>query len=320
MTKILANDGIAENGKQILEDAGVQVDTENVPDDKLPQELQNYDGIIVRSATKVRKDLIDACPNLKFIGRAGVGLDNIDVEYAEEKGIKVANTPHASSLSVAELVFSHLASMVRFLPESNRQMPKKGTSEFKSLKKQFSKGAELRGKTLGLIGFGRIGQETARIALGMGMNVLPFDVVEKEVELSLPIHPIFKKESPKIKLGTIDKDTVLQNSDFISMHTPFIPDEGPVITTEEFNKMKDGVGIVNCARGGVISEDALLSALDGGKVRWAGLDVFEEEPTNNEALLNHPQVSLTPHIGASTGEAQKRVAEEMANQVVEFFK
>lgn len=320
MAKILANDGIAENGKKIIEDAGIEVDTNNIPQDQLPDKLNDYDGIIVRSATKVRKDLIDACPNLKFIGRAGVGLDNIDVEYAEEKGVKVANTPAASSLSVAELVFSHLAGMVRFLPESNRKMPENGTDEFKTLKKQYSKGTELRGKTLGLIGFGRIGQETARIAIGMGMHVIPFDVIDRVVDIKVPIHPSFKVDAPSVRLETVDKGTVLQHSDFVSLHTPFIPEQGPVITSVEFNQMKDGAGIVNCARGGVIKEDDLLSALDSGKISAAGVDVFEEEPTNNKALLSHPKVSLTPHIGASTVEGQSRVAEEMAQSVVDYFK
>jgi D-3-phosphoglycerate dehydrogenase / 2-oxoglutarate reductase len=319
MTKILANDGIAENGKKLLEENGIEVVTEHIPQEKLSEELKNFDGIIVRSATKVRKDLIDSVPDLKFIGRAGVGMDNIDVEYAREKGIKVANTPAASSQSVAELVFAHLSGMVRFLHASNRAMPDKGSEEFKKLKKEYSKGTELRGKTLGLVGFGRIGVETARIGIGLGMNILAYDVVKKEIEITLPLHPALTDQKVRVTISTIDKDSVISNSDFISLHTPFIPAEGPVISSHEFSLMKNGSGLVNCARGGVVDENALLAALDEGKIRYAGVDVFEEEPTNNVALLRHPHVSLTPHIGASTAEAQKRVAEEMARQVVDFF-
>ena len=185
MKRILANDGITEGGKQALENAGFEVVTENVPQEKLTEELLNYDAVLVRSATKIRKDVIDACPNIKLIGRGGVGMDNIDVDYAKSKGIEVVNTPAASSDSVAELVFAHLFSIVRSLQDSNRNMALVGDQEFKVLKKKYSKGIELRGKTLGVIGIGRIGQATARVALGLGMKVVAADPFIEKVKIAL---------------------------------------------------------------------------------------------------------------------------------------
>ncbi len=316
MPKILVNDGISSNGKEKLETAGFQVDTEKVPQEDLVNALKNYDAVLVRSATKIRKDIIDACPNLKLIGRGGVGLDNIDVEYAKSKGIEVINTPAASSRSVAELTFAHLFGMIRFIHDANRQMPDKGSSNFKELKKQYSKGKELQGKTMGIIGLGRIGQETAKIAFGIGMNVIGHDPVVKEVNIKLGFPNGSHVEIPIKSTG---KEDVLKNADFISIHTPFIKEQGSVITKSDYNLMKDNVVIVNCARGGVIKEEDLLEALNSGKVAYAGIDVFEEEPTNNTALLNHPNVSLTPHIGASTVEAQERIGTELADKVIAFF-
>lgn len=315
MAKILANDGIDPIGKKLLEDAGFTVDTETVAQDKLAEALQNYDGITVRSATKVRKELIDACRNLKLIGRGGVGMDNIDVDYARSKGINVVNTPAASSLSVAELVFSHLFSGVRFLQDANRKMPVEGNTNFNALKKAYAKGVELRGKTIGIIGFGRIGRETAAVALGLGMDVLAYDLFPFEGNITLNLTQGIKVDVP---VKTVSLAEVIANSDFISLHTPFA--DKPILGAEEFAAMKPGVGIVNCSRGGTIDEQALVDALNSGKVAFAGLDVFENEPNPAEILLTHPKISLTPHIGAATNEAQERIGVELANLIIDHFK
>ncbi|WP_410221516.1 D-2-hydroxyacid dehydrogenase [Pedobacter sp.] len=315
MIKILANDGIDPLGKQLLEQAGFTVDTETIAQDQLAEALKNYDAITVRSATKIRKELIDACPNIKLIGRGGVGMDNIDVEYARSKGVAVVNTPAASSLSVAELVFSHLFTGVRFLQDSNRKMPIEGDTNFNSLKKAYAKGIELRGKTLGIIGFGRIGRETATIALGLGMNVLAYDLYPFNDNITLNLTQGIKVDIP---VQTVSLEEVIKNSDFISLHTPFA--DKPILDAEAFNQMKKGVGIVNCSRGGTIEEQALIAALDTEKVAFAGLDVFENEPTPDKAILSHPKISLTPHIGASTNEAQERIGEELANLIINHFK
>lgn len=315
MIKILANDGIDPIGKKLLEDAGITVDTQTIPQDQLAQALLNYDGITVRSATKVRKELIDACPNIKLIGRGGVGMDNIDVEYARSKGVAVVNTPAASSLSVAELVFSHLFTGIRFLHDSNRKMPVEGNTKFNDLKKAYAKGTELRGKTLGIIGFGRIGRETATLALGLGMNVLAYDLYPFNGSISLSFQGGVKVDIP---VQTVSLEEVIANSDFISLHTPFA--DKPILGAAEFAAMKSGVGVVNCSRGGTIDEQALIEALDSGKVAFAGLDVFDNEPTPLQAILSHPKVSLTPHIGASTNEAQERIGTELANLIIEHFK
>ena len=315
MFRILANDGIDPIGKEILENAGFQVDTTHIPQDQLSEGLKNYDGITVRSATKVRKELIDACPNIKLIGRGGVGMDNIDVDYARSKGLAVVNTPAASSLSVAELVFAHLFTGIRFLQDSNRKMPIEGNSKFNDLKKAYAKGIELRGKKIGIIGFGRIGRETAKVALGLGMEVLAYDLFEIPSELELIIGTNTKVNCP-IKVVTIDQ--LIKDADFISLHVPF--SEKPVLGKDEFENMKNGVGVVNCSRGGTIDEDALIDALNSGKVAFAGLDVFDNEPTPRQDLLTHPKVSLTPHIGASTNEAQERIGTELANLIIDFFK
>jgi D-3-phosphoglycerate dehydrogenase / 2-oxoglutarate reductase len=315
MFRILANDGIDPIGKELLENAGFQVDTTHIPQDQLSEGLKKYDGITVRSATKVRKELIDACPNIKLIGRGGVGMDNIDVDYARSKGLAVVNTPAASSLSVAELVFAHLFSGIRFLQDSNRKMPVEGNSKFNDLKKAYAKGIELRGKKIGIIGFGRIGRETAKVALGLGMEVLAYDLFEIPNELELIIGTDTKVNCP-IKVVSIDQ--LIKDADFISLHVPF--SEKPVLGKDEFENMKNGVGVVNCSRGGTIDEDALIDALNSGKVAFAGLDVFDNEPTPRQDLLTHPKISLTPHIGASTNEAQERIGTELANLIIDFFK
>lgn len=315
MIKILANDGIDPIGKQMLEDAGFTVETQNIPQDQLPEALKNFDAITVRSATKVRKDLIDSCPNLRLIGRGGVGMDNIDVEYAIEKGLAVVNTPAASSPSVGELVFAHLFNGIRFLYDSNRKMPVEGNTKFNDLKKAYAKGVELKGKKIGIVGFGRIGRETAKIALGLGMEVLAFDVYDFPTELELNLAGGIKVSVPVTK---VTFEELLAQSDFISIHVPFL--DKPILGKEEFEKVKRGVGVVNCSRGGIIDELALIEALNSGKVSFAGIDVFDSEPTPRQEILSHPKISLTPHIGAATNEAQERIGVELANLIIDFFK
>jgi len=315
MIKILANDGIDPIGKQMLEDAGFIVDTNNIPQAELPVKLQAYDAITVRSATKVRKDLIDACPNLKLIGRGGVGVDNIDVEYAKGKGIGVYNTPASSSLSVAELVFASLFGCVRFLPDSNRKMPVEGNTKFNDLKKAYAKGVELRGKTLGIVGFGRIGREVAKIALGVGMDVLAYDLYPFSPDLTLTLGGGLLVNA-SVQTATLEQ--VIANADFITLHTPFI--DKALLGKEELAKTKKGVGLVNISRGGLIDELALVDALNSGHVAFAALDVFDNEPTPREEILKHPKISLTPHIGAATNEAQERIGVELANLIIEHFR
>jgi D-3-phosphoglycerate dehydrogenase len=315
MIKILANDGIDPIGKKMLEDAGFEVDTNNIPQDQLSEKLNDYDVITVRSATKVRQALIDATPNLKVIGRGGVGMDNIDVEYAKEKGLAVYNTPASSSLSVAELVMGQLFGCVRFLPDSNRKMPVEGTTKFNDLKKAYAKGVELRGKTLGIVGFGRIGREVAKIAIGVGMDVLAYDLYQFKPELELVLGRGIKVNA-SVKIATLEE--IIQTSDFITLHTPFI--DKALIGADELAQMKKGVGLVNISRGGLIDELALIDALNSGQVAFAALDVFDNEPTPREEVIKHPKISLTPHIGAATNEAQERIGVELANLIIDHFK
>ncbi len=310
--KILANDGIDAQGKAILEKAGFTVVTDKVAQEDLVKAIneQKYAGLTVRSATKVRKDVIDSCPGLKLIGRGGVGMDNIDVDYARSKGLAVVNTPAASSHSVAELVFAHLFNCVRYLYDSNRQMPVNGDTQFDTLKKKYAKGIELKGKTIGIVGFGRIGQAVAKIALGCGMKVVAFDPFLTEALIYLDIHGL--DENVSIRLKTVPLEKLLTESDFITLHVP----GGKVITKKEIALMKNGVILANAARGGVIDETDLIEALNSGKVAHAALDVFENEPTPNKALLAHPKISLTPHIGAATEEAQERIGIELAELII----
>jgi len=317
MVKILANDGIHPDGKMLLEEANYQVDTTKVPQEELAEKLPNYDVVIVRSATKIRKDLIDQCPDLKIIARAGVGLDNIDTEYARSKGITVMNTPAASSQSVAELAFAHMFSLARFVHLSNREMPQKGNTEFKGLKKAYSKGIQLRGKKLGIIGFGRIGQEVARIGLALGMEVMPVDLVVQEVDIDINI---YKTDDVRlaVRMETFDWEEMISKADFITLHVPFSGGK-PLIGKEEIAKMKDGAFIINTSRGGTVDEDALLEGLNNGKLGGAGLDVFDQEPTPQDELINHPKITLTPHIGASTLEAQRNIGLELADRIIAFY-
>ena len=315
--KVLANDGISKSGIDILENNNYDVITENVAQDDLVDFINKNDisCLLVRSATTARKELIDSCKNLKLIGRGGVGMDNIDVEYARKKGIHVINTPAASSHSVAELVFSHLFSCVRFLHDSNRNMPLDGDSKFKVLKKNYAKGNELKGKTLGIIGFGRIGQETAKIALGIGMNVIFCDKFVDEIKINLDF--AFDKNI-SFNLKASEMSILLKNSDYITLHVPAQKDF--VIGKNEFGLMKKVSGLINAARGGVVDENSLIEALDNGQLAFAGIDTFENEPNPSVKLLMHPKVSLTPHIGAATIEAQDRIGIELANQIISLVK
>jgi len=316
--KILANDGISKSGIQALEKGGFEVITTKVAQEQVANFINqnNISVIIVRSATKVRQDIIDACPGLKIIGRGGVGMDNIDVEYAREKGIHVINTPASSSESVAELVFAHLFSGVRFLHDSNRNMPLEGDSNFEGLKKAYANGIELRGKTLGIIGFGRIGKAVAKIALGMGMRVIASDRHVGNAEIKVDF---YNGQFINVDIITEPVTDIFRHADFITLHVPAQQD-GYVIGEQELLSMKDGVGIINCARGGVVDEVALINALEGGKVAFAGLDVFENEPNPAVQVLMHPQISLTPHIGAATLEAQDRIGTELAEQIINILK
>ncbi len=320
MIRILANDGIDANGKLILQSAGFEVVTEKVPQEQLSEALKNYDGVLVRSATKIRKDIIDACPNLKLIGRGGVGMDNIDVEYAKNKGIKIINTPASSSISVAELVFAHLFSGIRFLQYTNQMMPTVADTQFGDLKKVASNGIELQGKTMGIYGFGRIGQEVAKIAIGLGMKVLAFDPYVDKVDLILNLPMLGSAGRIKVNINTVSEQSVITQSDFITFHIPFSEGTKAPIDKDTIAKMKNGVGLVNCSRGGVINETDLLEALNSGKVSFAGLDVFEKEPPVNLAIIQHKHVSVSPHVGGSTKEAQNRISIELAEKVIEFFK
>ncbi len=299
--KVLISDGIEKIGSDMLKAAGLEVVETKLTPEQLLVEIKNYDAIIVRSATKVTKEVIDAA-NLKCIARGGVGLDNIDVAYAKEKGIPVLNTPGASSISVAELAIAHMFALSRFLYLSNTEM-----RQGKWPKKEYAKGIELTGKTVGIVGFGNIGKEVAKRCLGLCMDVVAYDPFVKETDMN-------------VKLVTMDE--LLAQSDFITLHIPFIKEQGPTITAKEFAKMKDGVILIDCARGKVVVEKDLLEALNSGKVANAALDVFEVEPPTEAqaALINHPKVSVTPHIGASTMEAQDRVGEEIAGKVIAALK
>lgn len=313
--KILANDGISEEGKTALEAAGNTVITNNVQQEQLIEYINknNVDILLVRSATKVRKDIIDAC-NLKAIGRGGVGMDNIDVAYARSKGITVFNTPASSSQSVAEMVFAHLFGMVRLLHDSNRQMPVNGIAKFKDLKKKYGKGTELRGKKLGIIGMGRIGKSTASYALGIGMEVIGNDMFGDSFEIKMNIGG----QEFAVNLPNVPMEELIEKADIISVHVPKQESGAAVIGESEIAKMKDGVYLINLSRGGVIDEDALLDALNNGKVAAAALDVFENEPTPREDLLTHPALSLSPHIGAATAEAQDRIGLEIAEIIADL--
>ncbi len=314
--KVLANDGISKSGITALEDAGFEVLTVQVAQEQLQNYINEHkvEVLLVRSATKVRKDIIDNCPTLKIIGRGGVGMDNIDVSYARQKDIHVINTPAASSSSVAELVFAHLFGGVRFLHDSNRNMPLEGDTRFKELKKNYGGGRELRGKTIGIIGFGRIGREVAKIALGCGMKVIASDQQVGEADITLDF---YDGQKVVLKIKTEPVSELIKHSDFISLHVP--SQNGYIINNDEISQMKDGVGIINAARGGVLNEKALLEGIESGKVSFAALDVFEDEPKPSLKVLMNDKISLTPHIGAATNEAQDRIGTELAEQIIKLM-
>lgn len=314
--KILANDGIDAAGKSLLEAAGFTVITDKVAQDQLAETIarEGYVALTVRSATQVRKDLIDACPGLKVIGRGGVGMDNIDVEYACSKGIQVINTPAASSHSVAELVIAHFMGAARFLYDANREMPARGNSDFNTLKKKYAAGIELKGKTLGIIGFGRIGQAVAAIGLGLGMQVVVSDPHVKTAQIQLTIQGL--KAPVSVEITSVSMEEVIKSADFLSVHVP----GGKLITRNEFALMKKGIILANAARGGVIDESDLIQAIEEGIVAHACLDVFENEPKPSGKLLANPKISLTPHIGAATEEAQERIGIELAEKMIAALK
>lgn len=296
--KILITDGLSKEGQKILKEAGIDFDIQFYELKDLINVIPNYDGILVRSATNVPKEVIDTGKNLKLIARGGAGIDNIDHKYAKSLGIPVLNTPAANSHSVAELVVAHLFALARFIPLANITM-----REGKWEKKSFAKGIELAGKTIGIIGLGKIGQIVAKLALGIGMKVLAYDAIKIKTDLDVKF---------------VGFEELLKNSDFITLHTPKQPQ--PLIGAKEIDMMKPGVLIINCARGGVIDEKALLNGLNSGKVCGAGLDVYSQEPPFNLELIRHPRVSATPHIGASTIEAQDRVGVEIAQKIVATLK
>ena len=314
--KVLANDGVSQSGINALTEAGYKVITEKVNQEDLINYInsENIEILLVRSATTARKEMIDACPGLKLIGRGGVGMDNIDVEYARSIGRTVINTPGASSQSVAELVMGHLFSISRSLNDSYKNME---NGDFKTLKKKYGKGVELRGKNITIIGFGRIGQSLAKYAIGAGMNVTAVDTYTENINVSIELG---NNLSTSIQIKPIKSVLEgIKNADYISLHVPKQNDGSAVIGTEEFNAMKDGVRLVNAARGGVIDEDALLVALENGKVAACALDVYENEPNPRKDLLSNSLIACTPHVGAATVEAQDRIGTELADTIITQF-
>lgn len=301
MIRVLTNDGLQKKSIDALENLGIEVINEHFQQEILGEKLKEFDALVIRSATKVTSDIIDAEKggNLKLIIRAGVGIDNIDVPYAMNNGLSINNTPSASSDSVAELALAHMFSVARFIGISNFTMR---NNEWN--KKKYE-GIELSGKTLGIIGMGRIGQSLAKKATALGMNVIYYTIEGKHDDLDYKF---------------LDLDEVLKEADFLSLHVPYDKENGSLIGIRELKLMKNTSYIINCARGKVVDEEALLEALDNGIISGAGIDVFEEEPTKNEKLINHPNVSVTPHIGAATKEAQSRIGDEVVEIIKDFFK
>ncbi len=298
---VLVSDPLDPEAVAAMRAAGLTVDEKSeLTAEDLVDQIGGYDALVIRSATKVRAETLDAATRLKVIVRAGVGLDNVDLAHAETVGVKVRNTPAASSNSVAELALGHILSLARHISRGTVSI-KAGRWEKKGLK-----GIEISGKTLGILGIGRIGQSLARKAHVLGMHVICSDA--------------FLKESPLPEIAPmVCKEDLLAQSDFLSLHMPFDSQVGPAISTAEFAQMKRGVFLVNCARGGVVDEEALVAALDTGHVAGAALDVFETEPPDPASpLFSRDRVSLTPHIGAATVEAQQRVGREAAEIVIAF--
>ena len=299
MIRVLTNDGLEAAAIENLKAAGVEVVNDHIEQDKLGEALKDFDALVVRSATKVTADVLDKAEGgkLKLVVRAGVGVDNIDIKHAHDKGVTVKNTPNASSDSVAELVIGHMFALARFIGISNCTM-----REGQWNKKKYE-GIELNGKILGIIGMGRIGRALAKKADALGMKVIYNDMFGKQENLAYEF---------------LELEELLKTSDFISLHVPYDKEKGSLIGKDQFDIMKDGVYLINCARGKVVEELALIEALNSGKVAGAGIDVFEEEPTKNVKLINNPKVSVTPHIGAATKEAQERIGDEVVNTIVDF--
>ncbi|MEE3998996.1 NAD(P)-dependent oxidoreductase [Tenacibaculum sp. FZY0031] len=314
--KILVNDGISTSGKQALENKGFEVLITKVAQEQLENYINDHaiDAIVVGNTTQVQQELIDACPSIKLIAYLGTEMDNIDVDYAINNGVHVVNSEEASATSISELVFAHLFGMVRFLHQSNREMPLEGDMRFNALKKQYSQGTELRGKTLGIIGFDSVGQEVAKTALALGMEVITTDA---EIDNATITIPFFDGQSVDFFIETETIDNVLSKSDFITLHLP--AQEEYIIDASLFDKMKTGVGIINTSHGSVLNEVALIKAIESGKVKYAGLDVFENQPRPEIQLLMNPEISMTPHIGASTIETQERAGIELANKIIELL-
>ena len=315
---VLANDGISKAGEQLLKEAGIEILEAKVSQEHLINFINEnkVDVLLVRSATKVKEDIIDACPGLKIIGRGGIGMDNINVEHAIEKGIYVINTPKASARSVAEMVFAHFFSLARFLHESNRLMPLEGETHFKALKKSFSSAVELEGKTLGVIGFGGIGQEVVKIGISLGMKIKVLTRKPKTEKITLNF---FDGQKLDFEISSeTNMDEFLKDVDFLTVNTPKTNEY--LLDQKQFDKMKDGVFIVNTARGGVVNEVTLLDAIENGKVAGAALDVFESEPSPELALLMNPNLSLSPHLGGNTQDAQMKIGRELAEQIIEIKK
>ena len=299
--KVLANDGLEISAINEIKKNGISIETNHLDKEALIENIKDYDVLVVRSATKVTSEVLEAGAkgNLKLVIRAGVGIDNIDLDYAEKVGIKVRNTPNASSDSVAELALGHMFSVARHIAVANYTM-RNGQWN----KKQY-KGSEIAGKTLGIIGMGRIGKALAGKAEALGMKIIYTDALGKQDNLAYEF---------------MDLDNLLKVSDYVSLHVPYNKDKGALISEREISMMKDGAVIINCARGKVVDEEALLEGLNSGKLAGAGIDVFEQEPSENMALINHERVSVTPHIGASTKEAQERIGKEVAAIVIDFNK
>ncbi|MFR3173489.1 MAG: D-2-hydroxyacid dehydrogenase [Clostridium sp.] len=299
--KVLANDGLEISAINEIKKNGIYIETNHLDKEELIENIKNYDVLVVRSNTKVTSDVLEAGAkgNLKLVIRAGVGIDNIDLDYAKKVGIKVSNTPDASSDSVAELALGHMFSVTRYIAVANYTM-RNGQWN----KKQY-KGSEIAGKILGIIGMGRIGKALAGKAEALGMKIIYADVLGKQDNLAYEF---------------MDLDNLLKVSDYVSLHVPYDKDKGALISSREISMMKEGAVIINCARGKVVDEEALLEGLNSGKLAGAGIDVFEQEPSKNTELINHERVSVTPHIGASTKEAQERIGKEVAAIVINFNK
>jgi len=312
--RILVNDGISESGKATLENAGFEVITTKVAQEQLDNFINDEDinAIIIKSNTQIHTELIDNCPSLKLIANASSNNDNIDVTYAQECGVQIVNISDASANAIAELVFAHLLGMARHLHQANREMPLEGDMSFNALKKQFSNGTELRGKTLGIIGMTNAGKQVAKLALGMGMKVVAYDI-NFENTVTIPVE-FFNGKVVDIEIDIIAADELLQEAHFISLHLP--TQENHVIGTKEFEKMQDGVGFINVAESGLVDEVALITAIETGKVKYAALDAFENQPKPEIQLLMNPDLSLSPNIAANTVEAQHRIGVELANKII----